>query len=275
MARTAAARSSSPRGAGARTSSARTAAPRGAAKPSRRRPAQPARRAPSRRVSGPARGRVALAGAATSIPATGAAVLRSPFGRMARVRGGRMLDALLTGRAWIALVFVLLAGIVFFNVDLLQLNREIAVNTEKASDLKRSNAQLRLQLARLGSTERIQEAAAELGYVLPAPGDVRYLHAGAHDAVRAVRRITAPAETVLVPIVPEQPIAAPVAPALTDPAVTDPAVTDPATTDPAVTDPAVTDPAATDPAATDPAAAPPATPPPAGTTGAPAAPPTG
>ena len=33
---------------------------------------------------------------------------------------------MLSGRVWIGLVFVLLAGIVFFNVDLLQMNREIA-----------------------------------------------------------------------------------------------------------------------------------------------------
>ena len=179
-----------------------------------------------------------------------------------------------TGRGWIALVFVLLAGIVFFNVDLLQLNREIAVNTDKATDLKRSNAQLRLQLARLGSTERIQEAATELGFVLPAPGDIRYLTAGgARDAERAARRISTPEEVVLVPTVPEEPIAEePVTPPPTDPAATDPAATDPAATDPAATDPAATDPAATDPAATAP---PPAAPPPAGTTGGPAAPPAG
>ena len=67
-------------------------------------------------------------------------VLRSPFARTARAGGGRVLDALLAGRGWIALVFVLLAGIVFFNVDLLQLNREIAAGAERASELKRSNA---------------------------------------------------------------------------------------------------------------------------------------
>jgi cell division protein FtsL len=222
-------------------------------------------------VSGPARGksaRVAIAGAATALPATGAAVLRSPFGRKARLRCGRMLDALLTGRGWIALVFVLLAGIVFFNVDLLQLNREIAVNTDKAADFKRENAQLRLQLARLGSTERIQEAAAELGFVWPAPGDVEYLKGGPGLAERAARRISAPQEVVLAPTLPEEPlieepVAAPIDPAATDPAATDPAVTDPAATDPALTDPAATDPAATAP------------PPAAGTTGGPAAPPTG
>ena len=88
-----------------------------------------------------------------------------------------MLDALLSGRGWIALIGVLLAGIVFFNVDLLQMNRDIARDAERASTLKRENARLRLDVARRASSERIQEAAAGLGLVLPAPGAVRYLKA--------------------------------------------------------------------------------------------------
>jgi len=107
-------------------------------------------------------------------------------------RGAALLDALLHGRAWIAIVFVLLAGIVFFNVDLLRMNREIAVTAERAAATKRENARLRTDLARLGSSERIQRVAAERGLVLPAPGEVRYLRsAPAVDARRAAQRITA------------------------------------------------------------------------------------
>ncbi|HZC13334.1 MAG TPA: hypothetical protein VE270_04860 [Thermoleophilaceae bacterium] len=111
-----------------------------------------------------------------------------------------MLDALLSGSGWIALVFVLLAGIVFFNVDLLQMNRDIAVNSEKIAALKRENARLLLDQARLGASERIQEEAAKLGLVLPAPGEVRYLKARpAQDARRAAKRITAPNDTNVAP----------------------------------------------------------------------------
>ena len=103
-----------------------------------------------------------------------------------------MLDAILNGRSWIALVFVLLAGIVFFNVDLLQMNREIAQTEERVGALKRENAHLRTDLARLGSSERIQRVAAERGLVLPAPGEVRYLRSDpAVDARRAAARIEA------------------------------------------------------------------------------------
>ena len=74
----------------------------------------------------------------------------APFARAARGRAGGLLDALLSGRGWIALVFLLLAGIVFFNVDLLQMNRDIARNAEQISALKRENARLRPTRARLG-----------------------------------------------------------------------------------------------------------------------------
>jgi cell division protein FtsL len=183
-------------------------------------------------------------------------VLNAPFARAARARTGSVLDALLSGRGWIALVFVLLAGIVFFNVDLLQMNRDIARDADRISTLKRENARLLLDEARLASSERIQESAAQLGLVLPAPGEVRYLKARPlRDAGLAVKRITAPNPTYLAP----EPVAPePVAPTSTDPAAADPAATDPAATDPAATDPAAADPAATDPAAADPAATDPA-----------------
>ena len=126
-------------------------------------------------------------------------------------------------------MFVLLAGIVFFNVDLLQMNRDIARDADRISALKRENARLLLDEARLASSERIQESAAQLGLVLPAPGEVRYLKARPmRDAGQAVKRITEPNLTYVAP----EPVAPePVVPS-TDPAVTDPAAADPAATDP-------------------------------------------
>lgn len=120
-------------------------------------------------------------------------IWEAPFARTARARTSRVLDALLSGRGWIALVFLLLAGIVFFNVDLLQMNREIARNSEKISTLKRENARLLLDQARLANSERIQEEAMKLGLVLPAPGEVRYLKARpSEDARRAAKGIAVP-----------------------------------------------------------------------------------
>jgi cell division protein FtsL len=108
-----------------------------------------------------------------------------------------MLDALLSGRVWIGLVGVLLAGIVFFNVDLLRMNREITQMADQAAQLKRENARLRQDVAGLANSERIQQAAAELGLVLPEPDEVRYLKSNPTvDARTASKRIIAPAATV-------------------------------------------------------------------------------
>jgi cell division protein FtsL len=171
MGRAATARATAPRAKPATATPRRNAAPgRGETSPAR-----PA--APPRRVSGRAR------------PAT-------PAGRVAPLpRGARVLDALLTGRIWIGLIGVLLAGIVFFNVDLLQMNREITQMADKAAQIKRENDRLRHDYARLASSERIQEAAAELGLVYPAAGEVRYLESKPKlDAHNASKRIIPPSE---------------------------------------------------------------------------------
>ena len=197
-------RAATARGAPAKRSPARTRT-----HPPRRRPA-PARK-PVRRASG--RSKAAIA---------------------ARPRGARILDALLSGHACIAVVGVLLVGIVFFNVDLLQMNRDITQMADRASAVKRENARLRLDLARLASSERIQETAAGLGLVLPAPGEVRYLKSRPMlDAKNASKRMTAP-DGSYVPPTPATTLPDPTQ--TTDPSATgDPAsgATTTTTTDPA------------------------------------------
>ena len=159
-----------------------------------RRPPRAARPAAMRRLPrrAPATRRVSGAAGAPAV-ALPVRVINAPFARAARRRTSGVLDALLSGRGWIALVFVLLAGIVFLNVDLLQMNREIARNAEKISTLKREIARNRLDAARLASSERIQDSAAQFGLVRPAAGEVRYLKARpGRDARLAAKRITAP-----------------------------------------------------------------------------------
>jgi len=104
-----------------------------------------------------------------------------------------MLDALLLGRAWIVLIGLLLAGIVFFNVSLLGLNQGITRDAERAQTLQQQNAQLRLQVAGLASSERIQQLAAKKGLMMPAAGQVGYLRSHVKaDSHRALARMTAP-----------------------------------------------------------------------------------
>jgi cell division protein FtsL len=165
-----------------RAATARATAPRRQTAPARKTAAR-AHSAPSRTTAPPRR----VSGRARSV---------APAGRVAALpRGARVLDALLTGRIWIGLIGVLLAGIVFFNVDLLQMNRDITQMAEKATQLKRQNDRLRHDYARLASSERIQEAAAALGLVYPAAGEVRYLESKPKlDAHNASKRIIAPSE---------------------------------------------------------------------------------
>lgn len=185
----------------------------------RRKPATPrrgtTRPAPKRRVQARPQTRGAKAAARL------AGIPRSPF-----------VDRLLTGRIWIVLLAVLLAGIVFANVALLEMNHGIAQTTEKVSALKRENSRLRLEAAKLGSSERIQRAAADLGLVLPAPGEVRYLDARPGDAALALKKMTAPTTVPVYTPTPE-----PVTPeATTTPTTTtEPAPTTTDTTTPTTT----------------------------------------
>ncbi|HEY2601940.1 MAG TPA: hypothetical protein VGI67_10310 [Thermoleophilaceae bacterium] len=166
----------------AATAAARTApAPKHAP---RRAPVKPVR--PARRASGPGRPAAAAAGArALPLPQ------RLEFPRLGPAAAG-LLDRLLRGRIWVVLIGTLLVGIVFFNVDVLRLNRSIASTSAKNTALKQENARLLLLEARLASSTRIQQAAAADGMVLPAPGDVRYLKPGRLDATHAAQRMTAP-----------------------------------------------------------------------------------
>jgi cell division protein FtsL len=145
-----------------------------------------------RRISGPARPpRAALAGAGT-------ATARPPFGlrlgaTAMRVGDARLLDRLVRGRAWIALVAIGLMGIVFMQVSLLKLNAGISRAVTAADTLERQNSALRSDISNLDSDERIQTVAAKLGMTTPAAGDVHYLDAREANGARAAASIKPPA----------------------------------------------------------------------------------
>src|SRR4051812_13931340 len=141
------------------------------------RPAQ----APARRKSGAAKPRRATRPAA------------SPVARVLNSRGMPLVDRILRGPGWVVMLGALLAGIVFLNVSVLELNRGIARTDTKAAQLERVNSALRARVAKLDSGERIQELAAARGFVMPQPGDVTYVRERASNAALAAQRITPPA----------------------------------------------------------------------------------
>jgi hypothetical protein len=89
---------------------------------------------------------------------------------------------LLRGRGLIALFGIALLGLVFLQVSLLKLNTAISVNVERAAKLERDNAQARASISRLDAGRRVQDAAGQLGMVMPAAGAICFL-----DARRAGR----------------------------------------------------------------------------------------
>jgi len=150
-------------------------------------------RAP-RRVSGPARRR----------PAPASPLLQ----RAAALADARLLDRLIRGRAWIAVIGVMLMGLVFVQVSMLRLNTGIGRDVATAAQLERTNQQLRNTVAELGAGEQIEAAAAKYGMVMPAAGKVHYLQAGRSGVDAAVRGISAPAPVQQQPL----PVADPMTP---------------------------------------------------------------
>ncbi|HKP91697.1 MAG TPA: hypothetical protein VJT75_17150, partial [Thermoleophilaceae bacterium] len=176
------------------------------------------------------------------------ATARRPLVRaLERFVEARLLDRLLRGRLWVGFMGVLLVGIVFLNVSLLQLNQEIARTTSHATALDRQNSGLRARVAALDSSERIQELAEGRGMVMPAPSQYRYLRARPWlDGELAARRVVAPE--------PETSTLAEATPAPSPTPATTP-VTTTTTAQPTATTPPPTATAAPAPAATTPPAA--------------------
>jgi cell division protein FtsL len=144
-----------------------------------------------RRTSGPSRPRTAAAPPHTPRPRQAPPVLQT----LRRVPDARVLDRLLRGRGWIALIAVALLGIVFMQVSLLKLNAGISRAVSQSDGLERDNSELRAAISGLDAEARIQDTAALTGMKMPAAGDVRYLDARQVDAARAARSITPPDRT--------------------------------------------------------------------------------
>ncbi len=222
---------------------------------------RPPTQRPPRRISGPSRPKRDPRASVTGATAVARPPLALRLGtRAMRVGDARVLDRLVRGRAWIALVAVALMGIVFMQVSLLKLNAGISRAVTAADTFDRQNSSLREDISKLDSGERIQAVAAKLGMVTPAAGDVHYLDGRGADGAHAAASIKPPK-----PVAASAATAAPAAAAATPPAATVSATT---TTTPPAAAPAAT--ATTNAPATTNAAPAGATTAPAATTSAPA-----
>ncbi len=184
-------------------------------------------------------------------------------GRTALAVGGLadsgLVLRLTRSRIWIGLLGTLLVGIVALNVFALSLNASSSKTGALADELRSENSALTTQIADGLSNERVQQAAARLGLIVPEPGAVLFLDPRPGDAAAAADRLRRGAITIGTTYVPP---VAPVVPELAAP----PAAETPVTTDQAATDTTVTADAT---AAADPATATPAAPAAGGITAAP------
>jgi cell division protein FtsL len=137
-----------------------------------------------------ATGAAALAGGGMSTAPTPLALRLGR--RAAAMPDARLLDRLVRGRGWIAVIGVALIGLVFLQVSLLRLNTGIGRAVTAASTLERQNAQIRMEVAKLDSGERIRLVAQKLGLVMPGADRVHYVRATPADGMHAARSITAP-----------------------------------------------------------------------------------
>ena len=175
-----------------------SAGPAAAPRPHVRRPAGRTHvpRAP-RRVSGPARGKQRTTARAVAQGST-VALPRPLAPRIVEglraLPDSRWVDGLLRGRAWIFLIGVMLMGLVFMQVSMLEMNAGIGRTVDKTGTLERTNADLRATVSQLSSEERIQREAAGMGLVMPPAGEVHYLTSRGPkaDAARAAKVMRAP-----------------------------------------------------------------------------------
>jgi hypothetical protein len=145
--------------------------------------------APPRRVSGPARRRA-------HAPAGPPPLALRIGGAVHGLAEHRLLDRIIRGRAWIAIVGVGLIGIVFMQVSMLRLNAGIGRAVDTATRLERDNSVLRGTISELSSGDHIEADAAQMGLVLPT-ATPRFLNARHFDPARAVSSITAPGHITL------------------------------------------------------------------------------
>lgn len=93
------------------------------------------------------------------------------------------------GRAWIAVLGLLLAGIVALNVATLSFTAASGRIDQQIQTLDQENSVLRTRLAQKLSTSRVRHEASSLGLVVPPAADVSYRNAGEVSVAEAARRL--------------------------------------------------------------------------------------
>jgi hypothetical protein len=95
------------------------------------------------------------------------------------------------GRAWIAVLGVLLAGIVALNVVTLSIAASAGHVDQNIQALEQENTLLHSRDAERSGAARVRHDAAGLGLIVPTTDQVSYVQAGPRDIAVAARRLAA------------------------------------------------------------------------------------
>jgi hypothetical protein len=166
--------------------------------PARRSPARkaPARKAPTRKASvrtAPARAPRRIRTSSRAAAVGGQLI---PFAGRTAVAVGQLPDSSLMvrmtrGRAWIAVLGLLLVGIVALNVVTLSFAASTGKIDAAITALDQENPVLRGLDARKTSPGPIRQAAAPLGLAMPASEEIHFVDAGPDDVATAAARLAA------------------------------------------------------------------------------------
>jgi hypothetical protein len=103
-----------------------------------------------------------------------------------------MLDRLVRGRAWIPFLGVMLAGIVFMQVEELKIGAAFGRAVQQTAVLSTQNQSLLASTGALADTSRIESIATRLGYVMPAPSQTGFLAGWGDHLAAALANLRAP-----------------------------------------------------------------------------------
>jgi hypothetical protein len=168
--------------------------------PSRKSPARkaPARQATSRKASAPTAPARAPRRARTTSRAAAVGGQLIPFAGRTAVAVGQLPDSglmvrMTRGRAWIAVLGVLLVGIVTLNVITLSFAASSGKIDEQITALDNENSILRSRDAKRTGIGAVRSAAGTLGLAMPASEEIHFTTAGPDDVATAAQRLAAAA----------------------------------------------------------------------------------
>lgn len=170
----------------------RTTAPTGPA-PARRRPLRPTRKPAARKPA--ARGAPAKARSMPQRAVAGGQLIPLAVGRTAvavrQLPDSGLIVRMTRGRAWIAVLGLLLVGIVALNVVTLSFASSAGKIDEEIGTLEQENGVLKGREAELSGTARVRGEAASLGLTMPTADRIHLTQAGPGDIATAAQRLAA------------------------------------------------------------------------------------